>query len=566
LVIVGGVAAGASAAAKARRVSEDIEIVVLEAGPYISFANCALPYYVGGEVSQRGSLFVTTASQFSQRYNVDVRVSTEVERVDIQRRRIIARGPTNEQHEIEYDRLILATGTVPARPPVPGLDCGNIFAVRTVPDVDAIDSTVERVFASGKTPETLVIGGGYIGLEAAEQCLRRGLKVTVLEMSTQLMPTLDHEIALQLQRALESAGAMVLLGDGLARIDSSGGGSQAVTSSGKEIPFDLGVLATGVRPNVRLARDAGIRLGDTGAIAADTAQRTSDPAVFAAGDNCESHHLILDEPVNIPLAGPANKAGRVAGANAALDLLNAGAKDGRRLSFRGVLGTSVVRVCGKTAAATGLTERKAEEKGIRHCVGYLPGRNHAGFYPGSQDLLLKLIYRREDGRLLGAQCVGGVGVDKRIDVLATALTSEMTVEDLEQLDLCYAPPFGSAKDPVNLAGFAGANQQRGVMPGLTPSNLISELKNGSNTLLIDVRTAKEFNEDHLPGAINIPLHELRDRSAEISLESPIVVCCKSGHRSYIAQRILLNQGRKNVRNLLGGVGLVRQVEPAFLTK
>ena len=262
--------------------------------------------------------------------------------------------------------------------------------------------------------------------------------------------------------------------------------------------------------------------------------------------------------MNIPLAGPANKAGRVAGANAALDLLGAGVQDPRRLTFRGVLGTSVVRVCGKTAAATGLTERQAEEKGIRHRVGYLPGRNHAGYFPGAQDLLLKLTYREDDGRLLGAQCVGGAGVDKRIDVLATAMASGMTVEDLEQLDLCYAPPFGSAKDPVNLVGFAGANRQRGVMPGVTPSNLLGELEGGAETLLIDVRTRKEFREGHLEGAVNIPLHELRDRSAEISLESSVVVCCKSGHRSYIAQRILLNQGRKNVRNLLGGFTLVDQ--------
>ena len=275
LVIVGGVAAGASAAAKARRVSEDAEIVVLEAGPYISFANCALPYYVGGEVSDRGSLFVTTASEFSRRYNLDVRVSTEVERVDTDLRKVVARGPTDQIEEIEYDRLILATGTVPAKPPVPGLDSDRVFAVRTVPDVDAIDSTVETVFRRGKTPEALIIGGGYIGLEAAEQCLRRGLKVTVLEMASQLMPALDREMAHQLQRALEEAGAIVLMNDALARIENSEHESMAVTNSGKEIPFDLGILATGVRPNVGLAEAAGIELGITGAIAVDRSQRTT---------------------------------------------------------------------------------------------------------------------------------------------------------------------------------------------------------------------------------------------------------------------------------------------------
>ena len=558
LVIVGGVAAGASAAAKARRVSEDIQIVVLEAGPYISFANCGLPYFIGGEIENRERLFVTTAEQFSRRYDVDVRVETRVTKVDREGKTVTLSHANGSAQAISYDRLILATGTVPICPTVPGLDSGPVFTVRTVPDVDGICAVLD----AGSGQHALVVGGGYIGLEVAEQLLQRGLKVTLLELATQLMPALDSEMAQPLQEALKAAGAKVVLGAGLSRIEGSKARYIAITSTGNEMPFDLAILATGVRPNVELAANAGIKLGETGAIAVDVFQRTSDPTIFAAGDNSETMHLVLEKPVNIPLAGPANKAGRVAGANAALDLSGLEHDDSRRLSFRGVLGTAVLRVCGKTAAVTGLTEMQARQNGIPFFVSYFPGASHAGYYPGAEKLILKVVCREGSGRLLGAQCVGGKGVDKRIDVLSTAISAGMSVSDLEQLDLCYAPPFGSAKDPVNQIGFGGANQQRRVMPFLTPGELIDELRGENPPLVIDVRTTEEFFNGHLEQALNIPLHELRDRTSEISVDRALVLCCRSGHRSYIAQRILMNRGRSNVRNLLGGYALMRQIQEA----
>jgi len=559
LVVVGGVAAGASAAAKARRVSEDLEIVVLEAGPYISFANCGLPYYIGGEIKNRDQLFVTSAEQFSCRFNVDVRVDTEVTRVDRDRRTVILNHADDSASEVAYDRLILATGTDPVRPPVSGLGSGPVFHVRTVPDVDAIC----RVMEIDSSKAALVVGGGYIGLEVAEQLLQQGRKVTLLEMAAQLLPSLDQEMAQPILEALRSAGAEVILADALSSIESSEGNYIARTNSGREIPYGLAILATGVRPNVRLASEAGIAVGTTGAIAVDQFQRTDDPTVFAAGDNSETRHLVLNKAVNIPLAGPANKAGRVAGANAALDLLGFELDDPVRPLVGGVLGTSIVRVCGKTAAVTGLTETQARQSGLSFTVSYLPGASHAGYYPGAEKLLLKVLYELDSGRILGAQCVGGKGVDKRIDVLSTAIAGGMTAGHLEQLDLCYAPPFGSAKDPLNQIGFSGVNQQRGVMPSITPRELLEKLSKVNPPLVIDVRTAKEFSQGHVKRSRNIPLHELRDRSSEIPSEQEVVLCCRSGHRSYIAQRILMNQGRNNVRNLCGGYILLLQTRDAL---
>jgi NADPH-dependent 2,4-dienoyl-CoA reductase/sulfur reductase-like enzyme/rhodanese-related sulfurtransferase len=551
LVVVGGVAAGASAAAKARRANEEIEIVLVEAGPYISFANCGLPYFMGGEIENRDRLFVTTAEKFSRRYDLEVRVETRVTGVNRHNKTIgLSRGG-----ELSYDRLILATGTLPLRPPVPGLDAGPVFTVRTVPDVDAIC----EVLKTGSGQKALVVGGGYIGLEAAEQLLLRGLKVTLLEIAEQLMPSLDVEMTQPLQEALTDAGAEILLREGLSSIENR----TAITSEGRKIPFDLVLLATGVRPNVELAVNAGIDLGTTGAIAVDNFQRTSDPAIFAAGDNAESMHIVLNKPVSIPLAGPANKAGRVAGANAADDLAGLKEDDPRRLTFRGVLGTAVVRVCRATAAVTGLTEREARSQRIPYTVSYFPGSSHAGYYPGAERLMLKMVYHKETGRILGAQCVGGAGVDKRIDVLSTAISAGMSVGDLEQLDLCYAPPFGSAKDPVNQIGFGGANQERGIMPALTPKELLEELSGAEPPQVIDVRTIEEYREGHIEDSLLIPLHELRDRGDDVSEDRTVVLYCRSGHRSYIGQQMLRNLGRRNVRNLLGGYTLLQQTIKAL---
>jgi len=353
-----------------------------------------------------------------------------------------------------------------------------------------------------------------------------------------------------------------VLGDAVARIDSQDGRSVAVTKSGRRVPFDIGIVAVGVRPNVELAKSAGIKLGATGAIAVDRSRRTSDPSIYAAGDNSETFHAVLGRAVNIPLAGPANKAGRVAGANAALDLCGAPADHPQRLAMPDVLGTAIVRAGGAIAAVTGVTETQAVREGLACAVTYLPGRSHAGYYPGAAMVLLKLIYAPATGRLLGAQGVGGPGVDKRIDVIATAIKARMTVEDIEDLDLCYSPQFGSAKDATILAGFAAANTRREVMPAMTPGEMFDRIEAGEPLTVLDVRTKPEWDAGHVEGAMHIDLGQLRQRIAEVPADKPVAVTCGSGYRSYLAQRILINAGRKNVYNVLGGRIVTELVQAA----
>ncbi len=569
LVIVGGVAAGASAAAKARRSNEEIEIVMFESGPYMSFANCGLPYYVGGEIARRESLFVADPRVFRQRFQVDVRLNATVSDVDRDARQVQYRDTNGEEYRLGYDRLILATGTVSVKLPLPGIAASHIFECRTIPDADAISSMVMETLHQGSRekdangissagkPRALVIGAGYIGLECAEQFLRRGLEVTVVEALDQIMSPLDKEMTLPGQQALEAAGARLILGDLVQAFDHSGNRSRALLKSGGYEEFELAVMSVGVRPNVELAKKAGLKLGETGAIAVDQRQRTSDPEIFAAGDNCEAVFLPTGTRVNIPLAGPANKQGRVAGQNAALDLAGAGEKDRRRLELKGVLGTSIVRVSGMVAAGTGLTEKLAHRLGVNTAVAYNIGYSHAGYYPGAQSLLIKLVYEPDRGRLLGAQIVGAQGVDKRIDVLATAVYAGMTVEDIEQLDLGYAPPFGSAKDAAILTGMVAANTWRGLSSSLTPQALFEEQRQQDNSppFLIDVRTRFEYKMGHLPESVNIPLEQLRERLSEIPRDRRVVTQCSVGYRSYVAQQILQQHGFSDVRNLSGGYSL-----------
>lgn len=564
IVVVGGVAAGASAAAKARRTSEDIEVVLLEAGPYISFANCGLPYWLGGEIAQRDALLVMTDAAFARRFAVDVRVNTAATAIDRRQRRLTVRGGGGREEQIVYDRLILATGGSAVRPPIRRLDRDDVFFLRTIPDVEAARQCIDRkgAAAAGRALRALVVGGGYIGLEAAEQLSRRGLKVTVVEMADQLMLALDREMAYPLQEALGKLGCEVLLGQAVAEIVQRGDGAVALTAGGREVPFDVAVVAVGVKPNVELAQAAGLALGQTGAIKVDRYQRTSDALIYAAGDNSQVPHAVLGRSVNIPLAGVANKAGRVAGANAALDLMGVSDEDNRRMHLAGVLGTAIVRVGETSAAVTGLTEASAGREGIETAVTYMIGTQHAGYYPGAKRLLVKLVYSPGDGRVLGAQAVGGEGVDKRIDVLATAILGGLAVEDLEHLDLCYAPPFGLAKDVVVLAGFAAANTRRGWMPAITPAELLKELAGPNPPAVLDVRTAKEYTAGHMEGAIHIPIDELRARIDEVPRDRDIVVHCGAGYRSYLAQRILMNRGFAKVRNILGGYGLIQQVRKA----
>ena len=558
LVIIGGVAAGASAAAKARRTSEEIEIVMVESGPYVSFANCGLPYYLGGEIADRNDLFVSDAETFINRFNVDVRLNTTAESLNLKEKSVILATADGGKEELGYDRLVLATGAEALVPPIRGLESAQgVYTLKTVPDVDSITARIDEV-GKGLDLKALVIGGGYIGLETAEQLQTRGFDVTLVELADQLIPVMDKEMTLTATRALEQTGVNVVLGEAVVEFTTGAAGEQiALTSGEREIVFDLCVLSVGVRPAVKLARDAGLELGESRAIKVDEFQRTSDPAVYAAGDNSETIHAVLNKPVCIPLAGPANKAGRAAGLNAAYDLMGLPDDDPQRLKLRKVLGTSVVRVAGVTAAVTGITEGQALENGIDYQVTYMAGPDHASYYPGSEAMCLKLVWASGTGALLGAQCCGGKGVDKRVDIIATAIMGDMTISDLEQLDLCYAPPFGSAKDVTIQAGFAASNSLKGVMPDITVTQLNQMLESENPPVVIDVRTPGEFAEGHLPEAVNIPLDEIRNRKNEVPVNGKVALHCLGGYRSYVAQRILMNSGWNNLLNIQGGYNMIK---------
>jgi NADPH-dependent 2,4-dienoyl-CoA reductase/sulfur reductase-like enzyme/rhodanese-related sulfurtransferase len=556
-VVVGAVAAGASAAAKARRTAEDIEIVLVEAGPYMSYANCGLPYYLGGEIAERNSLFVVDASAFARRFDVEVRLGTWVERVAVDEQLIALRGLDGITTQLSYDRLILATGSVPIVPNIDGLAGPDVFACRTVQDVDALKARLGALGdPAGETRSAVIVGGGFIGVECAEQLNRRGLAVTVVEGAAQVLLPLDPEMALPARRSLEAAGIEVVTDDAVVAIDRGGRRAAAVLARGRRVPFDLAVVAVGVRPNVALARGAGLRLGKSGAIEVDQHQRTSDPAVYAAGDNSEACFIPTGEGVAVALAGPANKQGRVAGANAALDLTRAPGRGGR-LRSGGVLGTAIVRACGVTAAVTGLSERRARAVDLDVSATYVQASSHAGYYPGAKPLVVKLVWSRRDGRLLGAQAVGGAGVDKRIDVLATAIHAGFAVDDLEELDLAYAPPFASARDVEVTAGFVAANGWRASGPTISPAELLEGLARKSVQVL-DVRSPAEHAAGRVDGALNIPVDDLRHRLDEVP-HGPLVVMCASGLRSYVAQQILLRHGWDEVRNLTGGWNMLERV-------
>ncbi|PIE34546.1 hypothetical protein CSA56_07445 [candidate division KSB3 bacterium] len=577
LIIVGAVAAGASAAAKARRVNEDIEIVLFESGSYMSFANCGLPYYVGGEIANRDSLFVANPDVFKKRFQIDIRLNTEVTAISTERQEVTFVNADGQGGTLGYDSLILATGTVPIIPPIEGLDGPHIFFCRTVPEVDAIMQRLSAILPhdmegmrqiqdgplhdmEGTGVHGLVIGGGYIGLECAEQLMHRGIHTTVIEAMPQVMGPLDPEMTQPIKMALRDSGATLILNDAVERIEQQGERSQAILRSGRRVVFDVAIIGTGVRPNVKLAQSIGVDLGKTGAIAVDAQQRTSVPGVYAAGDNSEAIFLPTNTPVNIPLAGPANKEGRIAGNNAALDLLkDTDKKEKHWLTMKGVLGTSIARVCGVVAGGTGLTEKVAKRLDISVKAAYVLGLNHAGYYPGAHLMILKVVYDPADGRLLGAQAVGQDGVDKRLDVLATAILGGMTVEDLENLDLCYAPPFGSAKDIAIMSGFITANSRRGLSEGVSPMTLFEELNSETPPVLIDVRTTREYADGHLETAINIPLDEIRERMNEIPKDQPVIIHCQTGYRSYVAQQILQNNGWTNIRNLCGGYAFASRV-------
>ncbi len=546
VLIVGGVAGGASTAARLRRLDEGAEIVLFDRGPHVSFANCGLPYYVGNIIADEGRLLVTSRELFRDRFNIDVQTEHEVTAIDRGARTIHVRDVrAGSECEERYDVLVLAPGAAPIRPDAPGLDLPGVFVVRTIPDTRRIRAWLEGPMRR----EAVVVGGGFIGLEMAENLVRRGLTVTVLEKLPQVMPPLDPEMASEIARHLRAEGVRLRLDEGFRGIEADGGRLAVRTERDDTIGTDLVILALGVRPEAALAQAAGLAIGARGGIVVDERMRTSDQRIYAVGDAVEVRDVIIGQEIVLPLAGPANRQGRVA----------AEAIAGRWTRFRGVQATAIVSVLGLTVATTGATEKGLRRAGVTDFgVVYLHPGHHAGYYPGATPIHLKLIYTREDGRILGAQAVGREGVDKRIDVIASMIQMRGTVHDLAEVELCYAPQFGAAKDPVNVAGMMAANALRGDMPLANWSEI-----GGTHAMLLDVRETDEFSRGHLPGAVNLPLSDLRRRVGEVPRGRELWVYCAAGQRAYYAQRLLMQRGLE-AKNLSGGFTTYRMMREAGL--
>ncbi|TWT72202.1 FAD-dependent oxidoreductase [Crateriforma conspicua] len=535
IVIIGGVAGGASAAARARRLSEDSEIVIIERGEAPSFANCGLPYYVGGEIQSRDKLLVAPIERLHGRYRLDVRVRSEVTKIDRANKTVDVKdlrdGTTYQE---SYDKLIVSTGAAPFRPDLDGIDHPRVMELRDLKDADAMHAA-----AIGQSGKAVVVGAGFIGIEVAENLVRRGWGVTVVELGDQILPPWDKEMVNGLHDHLRGHGVTLQLNDSADRFQDRDGGVTVHLKSGGSIDASFVVLAIGVRPESRLAADAGIECGPRGGIVTNAQMQTNDPDVYAVGDVAQVTDVVTGLPTQIPLAGPANRQGRIAADHIF----------GRASTFRGTQGTAVVGVFDRTAAMTGQSEKLLKRAGTPYQKIYVHPTDHAGYYPGAQGMTLKLLFDPDSGLVLGAQAVGGAGVDKRIDVIATAIQAGWTVEDLEEVELCYAPQYGHAKDPVNMAGFVASGVVRGDHPVVHVESIADAMP--VEEFRIDVRTPGEFAKGHLPDAVNVPLEELRDRLDEIPRDRRVVTYCQVGLRGYMASRILMQRGF-DVKNLSGG--------------
>ena len=565
IVIVGGVAGGMSAAARARRLDEHAEIVVLEQGAFVSFANCGLPYHLSGEIARREALLLHTPESLAASLNLDVRTGHRVTEIDRKAQKITIDSKEGT-YLLPYDALLLSPGAVAVRPPIEGLDHPAVHTLRTVPDVDALRARVDELLASrsqtGEAPEAVVIGAGFIGLEAVEALASRGLQVHLVELADHVLPPLDAELAPLLTDELAAHGIDLRLGvsaQAVATADAaqeqgrtSAGAVTVTLSDGATLAADLVIVNVGVRPASALARDADLELGPTGAIRVDGDQHTSDPHIWAVGDAVEVTQAITGARIPVPLAGPANRQGRRA----------ADSICGHRTTPQApVLGTAIVRVFGLTAATTGANQSTLRRAGIEHEVVHIHPGDHAGYYPGSETVHLVASFAT-NGTLLGAQGVGRSGVDKRIDILATAIRAGMSADDLAELELAYAPPFGSAKDPVNMLGFVAQNVLDGTMPQWQAQDLDKAV---ATTLMLDVRSRSEFARGHLDGALNVPHLELRARLDEVRTSANgrgVSVHCASGVRSYLATRVLLSEGF-DARNLSGGWLTLKAVHPSL---
>jgi NADPH-dependent 2,4-dienoyl-CoA reductase/sulfur reductase-like enzyme/rhodanese-related sulfurtransferase len=536
IIIIGGVAGGASCAARARRLSEEAEIILVEKGPYVSFANCGLPYHVGNVIKREEALLVATPAMFKNRFNIDVRPGSEATAIDRENSEVeIVESATGRRYREKYDALVLSPGASPIRPPVPGIDLPGIFTVRNIPDIRQVKGWINKT----KARRAMVVGGGFIGLEMTENLEKLGIEVVIAEMQQQVMPVMDAEMISPVHEELKQHGVTLLLGDAVTGFEQTLDGALSITmKSGATQRADLVILAVGVRPETKLARDCGLEIGELGGIRVNDRMVTSDPKIWAMGDAVEVCDFVTGRWTLLPLAGPANRQGRIAA-----DVIF-----GRDRTFRGGQGTMVCGVFTLRLASTGPSEKALKRAGLWQDCGkvYLHPSHHATYFPGAKTISLKLIFSKSDGRVIGAQAVGQEGVEKRIDVISMAIQKNATVFDLEEAELSYAPQFSSARDPVNMAGMIAANVLRG------DANVVQwEDLDDSDAFVIDVREPVEFRKGHVDNAVNVPLNELRARMGELPKDREIWAYCQVGQRSYYATRVLL-QHSFDVKSLSGG--------------
>ncbi|MHB1152488.1 MAG: DsrE/DsrF/DrsH-like family protein [Eubacteriales bacterium] len=543
VLIIGGVAGGATAAARLRRLDENAEIIMFERGEYISFANCGLPYYIGGEIKTKSALTLQTPKSFKARFNIDVRIQNEVTAINTKTKSVtIKNHATGECYEESYDKLILSMGAEPIKPNIEGISSDKVFTLRNIPDTYKIKEYIEK----NKPRRAVVIGGGFIGLEMAENLDAAGLSVTIIEMADQVIAPIDYDMASDVHRHIESKGVTLLLGNALRSIEDNGSSLKIKLNNG-EVNADMLIMAIGVRPETKIVKDAGISVNERGGIIVNERMQTSEKDIYAVGDAVEINDFVTGTKGFVPLAGPANKQGRIAADNVC----------GLDSVYTGTQGSSILKVFDLTVASTGINEKTAVRLGLDYDKSYTYSANHASYYPGAVNMSIKTVFEKKTGKILGAQIVGYEGTDKRCDVFATAIRAKMTAYDLTKLELCYAPPFGSAKDPVNMAGFVIENLLTGKAKNFHWHDVKNLPKDGS-VILLDTRTPMEYDNGHIDGFINIPLDNLRERINELDKSKPVYITCQVGLRAYVAARILTQNGF-DAYNLSGGYRLYNSI-------
>lgn len=539
IVVIGGVAGGATAAARLRRSDESAEIIIFEKGEYVSYANCGLPYYISDKIAERTNLLLQSEEGFYERYNIEVRLESEVISIDPTEKHIVVKELySGDTYTESYDKLLLSPGATPIKPPVEGVDSDRIFYLRTIPDMDKIKEFIQ----ARESLKAVVIGAGFIGMEMVENLHNAGAEVTIVEKSDQVVAPLDYSMASIVHRHLESKGIELIFEDEVIRFETKENHVDVSLKSGKMLSVDLVILSIGVRPDTKLAREAGLAIGPSGGVMVDEFMQTSVPDIYAVGDAVEVYNKVVGKHALIPLAGPANKQARVAANNII---------EGNMYKYPGTVGSSIVKIFDLTVASTGANSKLLDRENIRHITSFTHDFSHASYYPGARQISIQINFSERDGVLLGAQAIGEEGVDKRIDVFSQIIKSGGTIYDLQQFEQAYAPPYSSAKDPVNNAGYVAENILNGRMKIIHHGELLALQKEGE-VVIIDVRTKGEYAEGHIPGAINIPVDELRNKLDTIPRDKSIVVYCAIGKRGFIAYRILAQKGFSKVYNLSGG--------------